>query len=107
MVNFAISRSGGTLGAVSVGYVVTYHAVDGADHTASTGIQNSGTVSFSLGESNVAVRLNISKEGFIRANSVFRIKLTSLKLEQPGRFCLLDFQECSKNEKLNRLFRNQ
>jgi hypothetical protein len=86
MVNFAVSRNGGILGTVAVGYVVSYHSVDGANHTTSIGIKTSGTVSFSPGGRSVAVSLNISKEGFIRANSVFRIRLTSLKLERPGRF---------------------
>ena len=86
MVNFAVSRSGGTLGTVSVGYQVTYYTVDGTDHTTSIGIQKSGTISFSPVQNNVAVSLNISREGFIRANSVFRIKLTSLDLKRPGRF---------------------
>jgi hypothetical protein len=86
MVNFAISRSGGNLGTVSVGYLVTYHAVDGSEHTTSIGIQRSGTILFSPGQSNAAISLNISREGFIRANSVFRIRLTSVKLVRPGKF---------------------
>ncbi|CAB4034949.1 G- coupled receptor 98-like, partial [Paramuricea clavata] len=83
MVNFAISRSGGNLGTVSVGYLVTYHAVDGSEHTTSIGIQRSGTILFSSGQSNAAISLNISREGFIRANSVFWIRLTSVKLVRP------------------------
>lgn len=85
MINFSISRSGGGLGTVSVGYLVTYHAADGTDLTTSIGIQSTGIVSFSPSESSLVVSLNISLEGFIRANSVFRMRLTSLKLEQPGK----------------------
>ena len=86
VLNFAISRSGGILGAVSVEYLVTYHDTDGTERTTSIGVQRSGTISFSPGQNSVSVSLNISKEGFIRANSSFRIHLNSLNLKQPGRF---------------------
>lgn len=86
VVTFAVSRSGGNLGKVSVGYLVTYHGTDGIEQTSSIGVQRSGTISFSPGQNNASVSLNISKEGFIRANSVFKIHLDSLKLIQPGRF---------------------
>ena len=86
MVNFVISRTGGDFGTVSVDYIVTYYGVDGTNYTASIGIQNTGKVSFSSGQNNVSVSLSISSDGFIRANSVFRISLTSLNLLQPGRF---------------------
>lgn len=86
MLNFAVSRSGGNLGVVSVDYLVTYHDADGTERTTSIGVQTSGTISFSSRQNSVSVSLNISEEGFIRANSVFRIHLNSLNLKQPGRF---------------------
>ena len=84
MLNFAILRNGGSSGEVTVDYLVTYLSADGADQTTSIGVQNSGSVTFSPGQHNAKVGLNISSEGFLRADSVFRIRLTSVKLNQPG-----------------------
>lgn len=84
MVHFVVNRSGGSYGTVAVGYQIKYLLADGSDYSSAISIPTSGAVPMVPGQRNASVSFIISLEGFIRANSVFEIQLSSVNLTEPG-----------------------
>ena len=87
LVKFVVTRTGGDLGNVAIGYEVQYLSPDGVDQTASTrmNISTTGSTTMMPGQRTVSIAFTIAQDAFIQANSVFTIRLTHANLTGQGK----------------------
>src|SRR6185436_17502065 len=72
---FTVTRGGGSAGAVSVDYAITFNSADAADFHA--GQAFSGTLAFANGETSKTFTLNVNGDLVLEGNESFTVTLSN------------------------------
>jgi VCBS repeat-containing protein len=72
---FTVTRGGGSAGAVSVDYAISFNSADAADFHAGQSL--SGTLAFANGETSKTFTLNVNGDLVVEANETFTVTLSN------------------------------